>query len=174
MLGGISDIAMKYGYSIKLFSAHENIVISDLLNDIVAEQVDGVLILNDELDLGQMKLSKEIFDNNDIPFVLANVVYDDKTVSVSIDYTKAGYEITKLMLEAGKKISICCQPLENILLMTLKEQGYTEAMEEAGLHQKYLEHLVIHLLTANISQISLVIKQLMERLVLEIQLPYHL
>ena len=49
MLGGISDIAQNYKYSIKLFSIREDMDIIDTLHDIVAEQVDGVLYLNDEL-----------------------------------------------------------------------------------------------------------------------------
>ncbi|MDY0346341.1 MAG: LacI family DNA-binding transcriptional regulator [Acholeplasma sp.] len=137
MLGGISDIAMKYSYSIKLFSAHENINISDLLNDIVAEQVDGVLLLNDELDLNQMKTIKETFDDNDIPFVLANVIYDDQTVpSVSIDYAKAGYEITKLMIENGRKDIYMLSTVRKYSVNDQKELGYTNAMNEAGLQPK--------------------------------------
>src|SRR5690554_3140246 len=45
MLGGISDIASKYHYSIKLFSIPEDADVLDILRDIVAEQVDGFLYL---------------------------------------------------------------------------------------------------------------------------------
>src|SRR5690606_33379531 len=43
MLGGISDIATKYNYSIKLFSIPEDADVLDALQNIVAEQVDGIL-----------------------------------------------------------------------------------------------------------------------------------
>ncbi|MDG0888686.1 LacI family DNA-binding transcriptional regulator [Paracholeplasma manati] len=134
MLGGISDIAMKYSYSIKLFSAHEDVNIIELINDIVAEQVDGVLILNDELDASRMKKVKELFDENEIPFVLANVVNDDRSVpSVSIDYEKAGYEITKLMIEMGKKDIYMLSTVRKYSVNDKKELGYTKAMQEANL-----------------------------------------
>lgn len=137
MLGGISDIAMKYSYSIKLFSAHENINIQDLLNDIVAEQVDGVLLLNDELDSIQMKTIKDTFESNEIPFVLANVIYDDSTVpSVSIDYEKAGFEITKMMIEAGKKDIYMLSTVRKYSVNDKKELGYMNAMKASGLEPR--------------------------------------
>src|SRR5574344_884424 len=38
MLGGISDIANKYKYSLKIFSIHDDMDVSETLKDIVAEQ----------------------------------------------------------------------------------------------------------------------------------------
>ena len=67
MLAGIADIAIKYRYSVKLFSAHDDVNVIDLLREIVAEQVDGVLLLNDELDLSHMKEIKETLEENEIP-----------------------------------------------------------------------------------------------------------
>ena len=90
MLGGISDIAQNYHYSIKLFSVREDMDVIDTLHNIVAEQVDGVLYLNDELSEMRVNEIKKMFTGNSIPFVFANVVSDDPDVpTVSIDYEKS-------------------------------------------------------------------------------------
>lgn len=137
MLAGIADIAMKYSYSVKLFSAHDDVNVIDLLKEIVAEQVDGVLLLNDELDLAHMKQIKDTLEENEIPLVLANVVYHDKSVpSVSIDYDKAGYEITKLMIEAGRKDIYLISTVRKYSVNEQKELGYQRAMQESNLEPR--------------------------------------
>ncbi len=137
MLGGISDIAHNYKYSIKLFSIREDMDVMDVLKDIVAEQVDGVLYLNDELNENRVEEVKGIFQDNQIPFVFANVVSDDPEVPmVSIDYEKAGYEITKLMLDDKRKDVYLLSTARRYSVNDKKEAGYTKAMREAGLEPK--------------------------------------
>ena len=51
LLGGIIDIAKKYDYAMKIFSIDENDEIKDVMRVVTAEQVDGILFLNDELDV---------------------------------------------------------------------------------------------------------------------------
>ncbi len=137
MLGGISDIAHNYKYSIKLFSIREDMDVMDVLRDIVAEQVDGVLYLNDELNESRVEEVKGIFQDNQIPFVFANVVSDDPEVPmVSIDYEKAGYEITKLMLDNKREHVYLLSTARRYSVNDKKEAGYTKAMVEAGLEPK--------------------------------------
>ncbi len=137
MLGGISDIAQNYKYSIKLFAIREDMDILDTLHDIVAEQVDGVLYLNDELNEKRVEDIKRMFNSNGIPFVFANVVSDDPDVpTVSIDYEKAGYEITKLMINDHRQNIYLLSTARRYSVNDKKEAGYTRAMEEAGLDPK--------------------------------------
>lgn len=137
MLGGISDIARQYKYSIKLFTTPENVDLNEQIKIIIAEQVDGLLLLNDELEYDKMKMINDICAKNDVPLVLANVLYDVPTVpSVSIDYEKAGYEITKLMIETGKKDIYLLSTVRNYSVNDKKEQGYQRAMLEASLEPK--------------------------------------
>ncbi|MFA5719502.1 MAG: LacI family DNA-binding transcriptional regulator, partial [Acholeplasmataceae bacterium] len=99
MLGGISDIARQYKYSIKLFTTPEDVLFEDLIKNIIAEQIDGLLVLNDELEHEKLELTIELCKRNDVALVLANVLSDNpEVVSVSIDYERAGYEITKMLL----------------------------------------------------------------------------
>jgi LacI family transcriptional regulator len=137
MLGGISDIAHNYNYSIKLFSIREDMDVTDSLQGIVAEQVDGVLYLNDELNEKRVAEIKKVFNTNGIPYVFANVVSDDVDVPmVSIDYEKAGYEITKMMIDNGRKNIYLLSTARRYSVNDKKEAGYTAAMEEAGLEPK--------------------------------------
>ncbi|MCK9235960.1 MAG: LacI family DNA-binding transcriptional regulator [Acholeplasmataceae bacterium] len=137
MLGGISDIAYNYKYSIKLFSIREDMDASEIFKDIVAEQLDGILYLNDELSEKDVEQMRSVFTDNQIPFVLANVVSDNETVPmVTIDYEKAGYEITKSMIDDHRKNIYFLSTARRYSVNDQKEAGYTRAMEEAGLEPK--------------------------------------
>ncbi len=137
MLGGIGDIAQNYKYSVKLFSIREDMDVNDILQDIVAEQLDGVLYLNDELSEKSIDEVRQVFVDNQIPFVLANVVTEDATVPmVSIDYEKAGYEITRMMIEDQRKNIYLLSTARRYSVNDKKEAGYTKAMLEAGLEPK--------------------------------------
>ena len=87
LLGGIIDIAKKYDYAMKVFSMAEHEDIKEAIRTVVAEQVDGILFLNDELESDQMHAVINQIQDAQIPVVLCNVIYDDLDVpSVSIDY----------------------------------------------------------------------------------------
>lgn len=134
MMAGISDIAHKYKYSIKLFTITSEMDFKDALQNIVAEQVDGVLYLNDELSDQDMVIVKDIFNSNRIPIVLSNVATNDESIpAVSIDYEKAGYEITKLMIDDNLKKIYLLSTTRRYATNILKEQGYKRAMEESHL-----------------------------------------
>jgi LacI family transcriptional regulator len=137
MLGGISDIATNYQYSIKIFSVNEDSDVIDSVQKIVSEQVDGILFLNDELSEKRMQEVKRILDQNNIPFVFANVVDDDaQTPIVSIDYVKAAYELTELMIEEGRKDIYLLSTARRYSVNEKKELGYTQAMEKHKLEPK--------------------------------------
>ena len=134
LLGGIIDIAKKYDYAMKIFSMAENEDIKEVMRSVVAEQVDGILFLNDELELEQMNSVINQIQDAGIPVVLCNVSYDDIDVpSVTIDYEKATYEITKELLNAGKKDIYLASTFRKYTVNFHKVKGYTKAMEEAGL-----------------------------------------
>lgn len=134
MFGGISDIAIKYKYAIKLYTTPEQIDFDELLKTIIAEQVDGLLLLNDELEHEKIEALVDICEKNRVPVVLANVLFDDENVpSVSIDYEKASYDITNLLIEQGRKNIHILSTLRTYNVNEQKEAGYKRAMEEAGL-----------------------------------------
>ena len=135
LLGGIIDIANKYDYAIKIFSMGENEDIKEIMRAVVAEQVDGILFLNDELEQNQMDMAMNYIKDAQIPLVLCNVLYDysDDVPSVSIDYEHATYEITKELLAMGRKNIYLISTVRRYSINGKKIKGYTKAMEEAGL-----------------------------------------
>lgn len=136
LLGGIMDIAKKYDYAIKIFGMAENEDIKETMRAVVAEQVDGILFLNDELDQEQMELCMNHFKDAQIPIVLCNVLYGEDIPTVSIDYEKATYEMTKKLLDKGRKNVYLVTTVRRYSVNSHKIKGYTMAMEDAGLEPK--------------------------------------
>ncbi len=141
MMNGIADIARVYKYQILLHILDsEDISEEDLLKEIVAAQVDGILYLNDEVTPEQYRFLQKIKDEYGIPVVLTNTMYPDHDdiPSVSIDYEKAGYEITKRLITEGRKNIFMVSTVRKYMVNDLKESGYLRAIEEAGLTPKIM------------------------------------
>ena len=139
LLGGIIDIAKKYEYSIKIFTIGENEDINDAMRIVAAEQVDGILFLNDELDAARMKEAMDCIREAQIPVVLSNVIYEEEDIpSVAIDYETATYEITKRMMASGRKDIYMFSTVRRYSINNKKVAGYVNAMTEAGLEPKIL------------------------------------
>lgn len=136
LLGGIIDIAKKYDYAIKIFSMGENEDIKETMRAVVAEQVDGILFLNDELDHDQMEMVLNHIKDAQIPLVLCNVLYGEDIPSVSIDYEHATYEVTKELIAQGRKDVYLLSTVRRYSVNSHKVKGYSMAMEEAGLEPK--------------------------------------
>jgi len=119
--------------AMKIFSMGEKDDIKETMRQVLAEQVDGILFLNDELDNEQMELVMSYIEDAQIPVVLCNVLYEGDSPSVSIDYDKATYEITKSLLNDGKKNVYLATTVRRYSVNNHKVAGYTRAMNEAGL-----------------------------------------
>lgn len=134
MIGGINDISDTYDYSIKIFSIHDDIDVNDVMKNVIAEQVDGVIYLNDELSDESIEDIKTTLKQSDIPFVFANVLSEERqTASVAIDYFKAGYDMTKDLINQGKKNIYLLSTARRYSVNLSKENGYEKAMKEHGL-----------------------------------------
>lgn len=137
LLDGIIDIANAYKYVIKLFAIHEVSNLENVLRNVIAEQVDGVLFLDNELEKGELDKVIKMLDDNEIPVVLTNVVDTDPNVpSVSIDYEKAGYELTKKLIDDGRKNIYLLSTVRKYTINEYKEKGYVRAMNDANLEPK--------------------------------------
>jgi LacI family transcriptional regulator len=132
LLGGIIDVAKKYEYAVKMFSILENDDIKETISSVVAEQVDGILFLNDELDADQSELVLNSFKEAQIPVVLCNVLYQEDIPTVSIDYEESTYQVTKNLIEKGRKNIYLFSTFRRYTINKHKEIGYVRAMEEAG------------------------------------------
>ncbi len=135
MMNGIADIARVYKYAILLYVLdNDESREEETLREIIAAQVDGILYLNDEITEQQYAFLLKIKNEYRIPIVLANTLYpeNDEIPSVSIDYEKAGYEITKRLLEEKRKDLYMVSTVRKYMVNDLKEAGYVRAMEEAS------------------------------------------
>jgi LacI family transcriptional regulator len=132
-LGGIIDIAKQYEYSIKLFSIMENDDIKETIRAVVAEQVDGILFLNDELLQEQIDIVLSHIRDAQIPLVLCNVLYDNEEIpTVSIDYEESTYQVTMDLINRGREHVYFFTTARNYTVNQHKEQGYIRACEETG------------------------------------------
>jgi LacI family transcriptional regulator len=138
MINGIADCARRRGYLLRLFvnnvPANSGMTAieseRELWRDVVASGVDGVLYINDEITDEHLELITDVA----MDVVLTNTICTDPGVaSVSIDYRKAGYDITKQMIQRGNKVIWMITSSKKYIINDLKVNGYLEAMKEAGL-----------------------------------------
>ncbi|MDD3113436.1 MAG: LacI family DNA-binding transcriptional regulator [Candidatus Izemoplasmatales bacterium] len=136
MLNGIAVEARKYDYSLLLYVLkNEKVEEAEMLREVVASQVDGILYMNDEINEEQYALLNTIQDDYKVPIVLANTLYpyDNKLVTICIDYFKAAYEVTNRLIEEGRQHIYLLTTARKYMVNDLKEEGYLKAMKEARL-----------------------------------------
>lgn len=138
MLDGICDIAKKYKYTIKLFTINSYDDKEDIIRGVLSEQVDGVLYLNDELEEEDAKHILKEFNDNNISVVFCNVMYDLDVPTIGIDYEKACYEMTKKLIDKGRKNISFVTTRRIYSTNNKKEIGYLKAIEEANLQPNIL------------------------------------
>ncbi|MDD4184168.1 MAG: LacI family DNA-binding transcriptional regulator [Candidatus Izemoplasmatales bacterium] len=141
MLNGISVEARKYSYSLLMYVLmDEKANEPEMLREVVASQVDGILYLNDEINEEQYTLLNMIQDEYKVPIVLANTLYpyDNKLVTICIDYFKAAYELTQRLVAEGRKHIYLLTTARKYMVNDLKEEGYLKAIKEAKLEPHVL------------------------------------
>lgn len=137
MIGGIIKISDEYGYSMKIYATNNCLNFHDLIKNILVDNVDGVIVLNDELDADNINYLFSTFCDSDIPVVFSNVTSINKNIStVNIDFLSAGYEATKNLISLSRKDILFVSTVRLYATNKDKEKGYIKAMEEAGLEPK--------------------------------------
>ena len=137
MTNGIADVADKYNYSVFLNVTHnERELQTDSWENMIASQVDGVLLASDQLGDDQM----DRLLNETIPTVLLGFKdSQDRVPAVLIDYESAAYEATKKLIANGNKDIALLTTKEKIVTNPEKEAGYARALKEAGLKPRILQ-----------------------------------
>ncbi|MFW5794096.1 MAG: LacI family DNA-binding transcriptional regulator [Bacillota bacterium] len=136
MVNGIAIEARKYNYSLILYVLKDEYEEeSEMLKEVVASQADGILYMNDEINEQQYQMLNRIKEDYNIPIILANTLYpyENKLTTVSIDYHKAAYEITKELIEEGRKNIYMLTTARKYMVNDLKESGYLKAVSEANI-----------------------------------------
>lgn len=137
MVKGISEVASHYNYSMLLFTDTSDDKLPELLTNLVSHSVDGVLYLNDEITQKQNQMLEDLVDKFQIPLVLCNTVSNShhNFLSVAIDFEKAGYEVTKSLIQEGRKDIALFTTTKRFPVNELKEAGYKKAIREYGLKE---------------------------------------
>lgn len=137
MTNGIADVADKYNYSVFLNVTHnESELQTDSWENMIASQVDGVLLASDQMSEEQV----DRLLNETIPTVLlGSRDTQDRVPAVLIDYAVAAYEATKKLINSGNKDIAFLTTKEEFEINQLKEAGYLKAIEEANLAPRLLE-----------------------------------
>ena len=137
MTNGIADIADKYRYSVFLNVTHnETELQTDSWENMIASQVDGVLLASDQLSEDQIdRLLGET-----IPTVLLGFRdIEGRVPAVLINYSQAAYDATKKLIANGNKDVAFLTVEETLETDPDKEAGYLKAIEEAGLTPRILK-----------------------------------
>lgn len=136
---GIDDIATMYKYNIILANSDgETQKEVNVLNNLLAKQVDGVIFMGH-------RITDEIrgeFSRSKTPIVLAGSIDPDEQVgSVNIDYAAATKEaVSELIKNGNQKIAFVSGPLIDPINGQARMSGYKAALQENGLD--YSEGLV--------------------------------
>ena len=136
MIDGVADIADKYRYSVFLNVTHsENEIASNIWQNMIASQVDGVLMMADHMS--EEEGTRLI--NDSVPTVLLSIKdLDGRVPAVLINYELAAYEATKKLIANGRKDIAFLTSSTHYEMNDLKEKGYRRALEEAGLEPRIL------------------------------------
>ncbi|SDB94071.1 transcriptional regulator, LacI family [Pelagirhabdus alkalitolerans] len=124
---GIDDIANMYKYNIILSNSDQNVDKEiNLINTMLEKQVDGIVFMGGRITDEHIQQ----FKTSPVPIALAATVDPKETTpSVNIDYEKAGYEATELLIENGHKHPAFVTGVEETPANELKYQGYKRALE---------------------------------------------
>ena len=95
IISGVLDAADDLNYSIKLFSLNEKKTFNEFVNNIISEKLEGVILLNDNLDEERISIMKEKITSSNVLFVMTNV-----TSSNIVSSYKNGVEAMQSMIES--------------------------------------------------------------------------
>lgn len=134
-LGGIAEVALKYGYRIILEFDDKN---RKHLEKLYYEgHVDGLLITNIKRDDNHIRY---LMDKN-IPIVLLNQYDEDDSFYVDCDQEKGAFLATSHLINLGHKDIAVLRASLNSIFSLNRLQGYKSALLEAGI--KYNKSLIM-------------------------------
>ncbi len=128
---GIEDIATMYKYNVILSNSDQNTEKElQLINTMYEKQVDGILFMGGNIQ--QAHVDK--FSTSSVPVVIA-ATHDemDTLPSVNIDYKKAAFEATQMLISKGHEHPAFVYGQADIKKRNaLKYEGYVQAIEQSG------------------------------------------
>ncbi len=133
VLAGMENVAQDAGY---------NLIISQSLETLKKETANADTMFNSRVDGLLVSLSYDTkninhlqqYINKKVPLVFFDRVFEtDQCTSIVIDNVKAGYEITKHLIEQGCKRIVHITAKTELATYTDRLEGFKQALLEAGL-----------------------------------------
>lgn len=123
---GIDDVSLMYNYNIILASSDKDEKKTiKVINNLLAKQIDGLILIGDQLSDNASSLLK----SSKVPVVLAGAL-DDYFPTVNIDYEKAVYEVIVRFIKENRKKIAFVGNLDNYIDKKLRLNGYKKALNE--------------------------------------------
>lgn len=132
LLNGIEEICKMYEYDVLLCNSYgETEEELKYINLLKSKQVAGVVFVSWKLD----KLCVDALSESGIPAAyISKNAQDFDVYSVRINHKEASYEMTKYLLEKGRRrIAFFRTSVDDSIEDSERFKGYKEALEEAGL-----------------------------------------
>lgn len=123
--------AKKNGYILMICSSERDVMQeAKMIRMLKTKQVDGLIIAPTEYCERELTLLL----NENFPFVLVDRYYPSlKTNYVVIDDLETSYILVKKLIARGKKKIVLLTPDTHITTVSLRNEGYKRALEEAGI-----------------------------------------
>lgn len=100
------------------------------ITTLVSRQVDGIIAAPSGLDASLV----EKIDRDNVPVVLIDRFYPGSELSfVTTDNYRGSVEATRYLIEHGHRNIVCINGSDNVVPISERRRGYTDAMKEAGL-----------------------------------------
>jgi LacI family transcriptional regulator len=137
LIRGIEEIGHLYKYDIILSSNYgDQKALENSINFLSTKQVEGIVVISEDISAEILVKLKD----NKIPFILLDRYYNFKNIStVSIDYEKEMYNITKFLYDLGHRNIALVADKDKNLLNERKIAGYKKFIEDMGLESKIFE-----------------------------------
>lgn len=131
LLRGITDVAKREGFDLLLSTSDSGKEDVTSLNRMIhGKRVDGVLLLSSRMQDPLMQVLRE----NPFPATLVGRPQEDMPIAwVNNDNVLAGYTATQHLIALGHKRIAFLTGDESFIVTRDRMQGYTQALEEAGL-----------------------------------------
>ncbi len=127
---GVEEVGRMYKYDILLSSSYgDSEQEKKLVDFLFRKQAEAILLVTENVNAEVVVKLKE----NETPFIQLDKFYEGDFHTVSIDYIKAAYEMTKYLIELGHEEILFIKEFQNSKVGNEKHSGYKKAIQEFNL-----------------------------------------
>ncbi|MDO5718376.1 MAG: LacI family DNA-binding transcriptional regulator [Tissierellia bacterium] len=130
IIRGAEEVGRMYKYDILLSSSYGDTELEkNIVDFLFRKQAEAILLIAENVNPEVVVKLKE----KDTPYIQLDKFYEGDFHTVSLDYSKASYDMTKYLIELGHKKILFIKEFTNSKVGAAKFDGYSKAISEAGL-----------------------------------------